>query len=104
MFHWLVARSWRLPALVAGYFCCSALIVASFNLGLPPWLESFLSVVVAPAAFAILLVTPVLRGMGLTGGEWYVLPTLPGFILVVTFYALIVWEIGWMAKRLFGRR
>jgi hypothetical protein len=51
-----------------------------------------------------LIVTPPLRGLGLTSGEWYVLPSLPGFILVVVFYALIAWEIAWMAQRLFGRR
>lgn len=104
MLDWLVARFWRLPALVAGYFCSTAALVASFNLGLPAWLEIPLSVVVAPAAFAILVVTPVLRELGLTSGEWYVLPSLLGFVLVVAFYALIAWGVGWMATRFFGRR
>lgn len=103
MFDWLVARSSRLPALVAGYFCCAAVIVASFNFGLPPWLEIPLSVMVAPAAFAILMVTPLLREVGLTSGEWYVLPSLSGFLLVVAFYASIAWGIGWIARRLSGR-
>lgn len=71
----------------AGYLVACAAAIASFNLGLPAWLELALSLLIAPGLIAVSAWTPLLRGLGLASGEWLVGPSALGFALVVVVYA-----------------
>jgi len=83
-----------------GYLVVCAAVMASFNLGLPAWLELALSVLIAPGLLAVTAWTPLLRALGLTSGEWLAAPSAPGFVLVVLVYA----GIAYGAVFLLGRR
>lgn len=87
----------------AGYLVACAAIMASFNLGLPAWLEFVLSLLIAPGLIAVTACAPLLRGLGLTSGEWLVAPSAPGFLLVVLVYAGLAYGVVSVLGR-FGRR
>jgi hypothetical protein len=87
----------------AAYFLLSVGILASFNLGLPPQLERVLSIVAAPALFLLAIWTPILRPLGLAGGEWVAAPTLPGALLLIALYAVLAYLATALALRLFRR-
>lgn len=87
--------------LTAAYFGAAIGAVASFNLGLPPWLEQALSLLAAPAVLLLLAWNPVLRPLGLLHGEAVTLPKGWVCLLLVLLYAGLVYLI---TSRLSRRR
>ena len=85
---------------VSAYLAGCAAILASFNLGLPAWLEQALSLLIAPGMIAVTAWTPLLRALGLAGGEWLVAPSAAGFALVVLLYAVIAYGATALLARL----
>lgn len=94
---------WQAPAAVAGYLCGCALLLASFNLNLPAWLEAGLSLLIAPGLFALLAPVPLLKAVGLASGDGVAGPSLAGFVLLVVSYALVARGLVtawlWLAER-----
>lgn len=87
-------------ALTAAYLAFSIGALASFNLGLPPWLEGALSAAAAPGVLLLGIWAPVLRPLGLAGGEMFGFPTPLGCLLLVASYA----GLAFLLSRLIGRR
>ncbi|MBQ5938413.1 MULTISPECIES: hypothetical protein [unclassified Massilia] len=86
-------------ALTAAYFGAAIGAVASFNLGLPPWLEQALSLLAAPAVLLLLVWNPVLRPLGLLHGEAVALPKGWVCVLLVLLYAGLVYLITLLLSR-----
>lgn len=84
----------------AGYFCLSIGAMYMLNWHLPFWMERTISVLATPAVILLTIWNPVLRPLGLTTGEWYVLPNLVGCLVVVTVYAAMAFLLAWMILRL----
>lgn len=66
----------------------------------PSWLETLLSVFAAPGVFALLLWRPLLRPLGLTGGDMINIPTLLGFALLLIFYCALAYGVVALFARL----
>jgi hypothetical protein len=95
-----MAAGARLALGAAFYLVACAGVLASFNLGLPSWLELTLSALIAPGIIAVTAWNPVLRLLGLTSGEWIAVPSAPGFLLVVLVYAGLAYGAGFLLERL----
>jgi hypothetical protein len=80
---------WVVAGLVVGYFAFTALVFKLFNWGVPAAVEQVLSAVVAPAVLLLALWTPLLKRLGWAQGEWFSVPSPPGFLLLVLVYAAL---------------
>jgi hypothetical protein len=79
--------------------------LASFNLDLPPATERLLSALAFPGIIAITLWNPLLRPFGLTRGEWFVLPSPLGCLLIIIIYTILAYalvRLGWWIWRRSG--
>lgn len=94
---------WIAAAVTAGYFVVTAGVFRLFNIGVPRALEQALSLLVTPAVLLMGLWDPVLKRLGWSKGEWFAVPSLPGFVALLLFYALLAFVLTAALVRLFQR-
>lgn len=84
----------RLAALLtAAYFGLSLGALQLLAWQPPGWLEQLISLFAAPAVILLAIWVPVLRPLGLTSGEYFVMPNLPATVVLVAFYGLAAYAL-----------
>jgi hypothetical protein len=91
-------------ALTAAYFLFAIGAIASFNLGLPAWLEQPLSLLAAPGVLLLLAWNPVFRPLGMVSGEAVSAPNALACLLIIALYAWIAWLLTGVVCRRRARR
>ena len=86
-----------------GYFLGAYGLLYLINFDLPRWLENTLVIIATPLQLLCLPWIDLLSQWGLTEGQWVQAPSLPGLILVMVFYALLVGILAGFVIRLYKR-
>ena len=87
-----MARAPRITALLtAAYFGLGLGSLQLLAFQPHPWLEQLISIFAAPAVMLLVIWVPLLRPLGLTSGEYIVMPNGPSTIALVALYTLSVY-------------
>lgn len=99
----MIDLPWISAVATAAYFMLTAGVFQLLNWGVPSWLEQILSFSVAPAAMLLTVWNPVLKRLGLTQGEWIVVPGPIAFFLLMMFYAVVAYFATMLICGIFRR-
>lgn len=73
------------------------------NSDIPKWIERTVVVLAIPIQLLCLPWIDMLSYLGLTEGEWIKAPSLKGFILLMSFYALVLYALLWLGITIWRR-
>jgi hypothetical protein len=90
---------WLASAITISYFVASVGLIRLLEFSVPAWLEQIISLVAAPGIILLTIWNPVLKRLGMVSGEWVVVPSIGGFLVLVSGYAIIAYALTWLVCR-----
>ena len=85
-----------------GYSLVVYALLYMLNFFHPAWIERIISILAMPIFLLIAPWMDSFRNLGLTEGEWVVMPTFTGYLLIIFLYAVALYilllAIGWTIR------